>query len=72
MDYLNKNRKIELKYLNEKRLGVHDFIESIKTDLLFNISKNRGYNDEVIDFEICYTDNNNKSYFCFRYNIKKI
>ena len=70
-----KKERLTLKYLNEKRLGVHDFIESIKTDLLYNISKNRGFIDEerkIIYFEIWHTDNNNDKWFLSFFNgIKK-
>ena len=71
---MEKNGIIELKYINEKRLGVHDFIESIKKDLLKKISKNRVFIDEerIIYFEIWHTDNNDKWFLSFFNSIKNL
>ena len=66
MEELQK-KKIEFKYINEKRLGIYDFVESIKTDLIKKISKNRGFIDEFVGFRIWWE----YSAFCFPVNIKK-
>ena len=69
-----ENRNIEFEYFNEKKLSVHDFLKSIKTDLANNISKNIGFIDkynEVIYFEISYINKNDDvSSFSFSDNIK--
>ena len=67
---------IKLEYHNEEKLSFHDFIETIKSDLLLNISKNRGFIDEeegkIIDFEICCTDEDDDiNTFSFYIDIEK-
>ena len=43
-----ENRNFDFEYYNEKKLCVNDFIESIKADLLYKISKNRCFiNNEI-------------------------
>ena len=63
------NKTIIFNYSNKKRLVINDFIESIKKDLLQNISKNRGFinkDREVIDFEVfCSYKKNNMFSFYF-------
>ena len=66
---------MSLNILMRKKLRVHDFIESINTDLTNTISKNLGFIDkdnEVIYFEISYTNKNGEvGSFDFSDNIKK-
>ena len=58
MEKVEENSYIEFEYINEKRLGIYDFVESIKTDLTKKISKNRGFiNEKFIGFEIWSTNN---------------
>ena len=48
-EYTNEIDDINFEYINEKGLGLYDFINSIIKDLIKNISKNRCFIDENIN-----------------------
>ena len=64
-----EKRRINFKYINEKRLGFCDFIELIRGNLTKKITKNRGFMNEeskIIIFKSLYEDE--KSFFSFSYS----